>query len=111
VQPWAETAAPAGKNKRPLAELLADFAARIAATPGAVAAAPSEQRPSESFFERLTRRDGGGRPARGRRRRPRSGRAQTPQPAASQQPPRAQPERPAGTPTSSRRRRGRRRRR
>jgi len=31
-QPWADTAAPAGKNKRPLEELLAELSARVEAS-------------------------------------------------------------------------------
>ena len=37
AQPWAETAAPPGRNKRPLETLLEEYSARVAAAPGAVA--------------------------------------------------------------------------
>jgi hypothetical protein len=52
-QPWAEKFAPASKNKRPLDDLLAEYAARIAATPGAVAGTPSAKHPVAAFFDRF----------------------------------------------------------
>jgi hypothetical protein len=80
-QPWAETAAPPGRNKRPLEELVAELEARVAAAPGALAGRPSEQHPAEAFLERFAPAKSR-RPARGRRRRGRGGQPQ-PQPAAS----------------------------
>jgi hypothetical protein len=53
AQPWAETAAPPGRNKRPLEEMVAEYAARVAADPDAKAAQPSEVHPATAFFERL----------------------------------------------------------
>ena len=55
MQPWADVAAPAGKNKRPLDELLSEFAERIAANPDAKAGHPDAPRPEEVFFEHLAR--------------------------------------------------------
>jgi ribonuclease E len=52
-QPWAEKFAPASKNKRPLDELLAEYAARIAANPDAVAGRPSAKHPVAAFFDRF----------------------------------------------------------
>ena len=74
VQPWADVAAPAGKNKRPLEELLAEYAERVAAAPGAVAGHPAGPRPEEVFFDHLTHTGRGtpgpgGGAASGRRRR------------------------------------------
>ena len=68
-QPWAETVAPPSKNKRPLAELLAEYEARIAADPDARAGAPAAKHPATAFFERF---DQGRKPP--GRRRGRSGR-------------------------------------
>jgi hypothetical protein len=76
LQPWAETAAPPSKYKRPLSELLEQYAARVAAAPDAVAGRPRGQHPVAAFFARFTPL-GGGRGAadagagggRGRRRR------------------------------------------
>ncbi|TMC50993.1 MAG: hypothetical protein E6J14_00660 [Chloroflexi bacterium] len=86
-QPWADTAVPAGKNKRPLEELLAELGARVEACPDAVAGSPTERHPAAAFFDRFgaPRRtpDEHGR-RRGRRRRD-GGRG----PARSQQPPAA----------------------
>jgi len=53
AQPWAETAAPPGGNKRPLEEIVAEYAARVAADPDAKAAQPAEVHPATAFFERL----------------------------------------------------------
>jgi hypothetical protein len=53
AQPWAETAAPPGRNKRPLEEIVAEYAARVAADPDARAAQPAEVHPATAFFERL----------------------------------------------------------
>src|SRR5207253_4349969 len=40
AQPWAETAAPAGRDKRPLEALLEEYAARVASAPNARAGRP-----------------------------------------------------------------------
>lgn len=69
-QPWAETAAPAGRNKRSLDDLLAEYAARVAANPEARATLPKEPHPSQAYLERLT---GGGGGRRGGKRRWRGG--------------------------------------
>ncbi len=61
LQPWAETAAPPSKNKRPLSELLEQYAARVAAAPDAVAGRPRGQHPIAAFFARFTPQGGGGR--------------------------------------------------
>ena len=53
-QPWAETAAPPGRNKRPLAEVVAELAGGVAANPDARAQAPAEPRPGEAYLESLT---------------------------------------------------------
>jgi len=79
AQPWAETGAPAGRNKRPLDELLNEYAERVAASPNAVAGKPSDPHPAVTYLERLSpgsqqpgrragkRRWRGGRRRRGRR--------------------------------------------
>jgi hypothetical protein len=72
AQPWAETAAPAGHNKRALEDLLAEYAARVAAAPDARATLPHEPRPGEAYLQRLSfggSRRGGKRRYRGGRRR------------------------------------------
>lgn len=95
LQPWAETAAPPSKNKRPLSELLEQYAARVAADPEAVAGRPRGQHPVAAFFARFTPQ-GGGRSAegagggRGRRRRGRRGAPQEAAPAPQKQQPAAQ---------------------
>jgi hypothetical protein len=53
AQPWAETAAPPGRNKRPLEEIVAEYEARVAADPDAKAGQPAEVHPATAFFERL----------------------------------------------------------
>jgi hypothetical protein len=53
AQPWAETAAPPGRNKRPLEEVVAEFAARVAAAPDARAAHPAETHPAVAYLEGL----------------------------------------------------------
>jgi translation initiation factor IF-2 len=91
LQPWAETAAPPSKNKRPLSELLDQYAARVAAEPDAVAGRPRGQHPVAAFFARFTPQGGGRRAAEGpapggggsRRRRGRRG-APTGAPSAPQ---------------------------
>jgi translation initiation factor IF-2 len=100
LQPWAETAAPPSKNKRPLSELLEQYAARVAAAPEAVAGRPRGQHPIAAFFARFTPQGGGGRggePAtagggggrrkrRGKRGTPDARGATAPQPRQQQQP-------------------------
>lgn len=73
AQPWAETAAPGGRNKQSLEELLADYAARVAAAPDARATLPGEPRPGEAYLQRLSPK-GGGASRRGGKRRYRGGR-------------------------------------
>ena len=76
-QPWADTTAPPAKNKRPLEEVLAEYAARVAAAPGAVAPRPGGKPPGAAFFDRFgqPRRqpEGAGSGAEVRRRRRRAG--------------------------------------
>jgi len=99
-QPWAETAAPPGRNKRPLEELVAELQERVDAAPDAVARLPGDVHPADAFLARFSppTRQGHGR---GRRRR---GRRAQPQPAQQQTAPPPEPEARSG-----RRRRGRRR--
>jgi hypothetical protein len=54
-QPWAETASPSTKNKRPLEALLAEYAARVEETPDARAALPADAHPSTTFYDRFGR--------------------------------------------------------
>ncbi len=118
LQPWAETAAPVGRNKRPLEELLAELEQRVAADPQAQATLPRTRHPALAFFDRFGRvpqgRPDGGAPAgdgTGRRRRRRRGGGGAPvaQPAgAAPVPAPSQPEgRPPGSRRRSRRGRGR----
>jgi len=72
AQPWAETAAPGGRNKRSLEDLLAEYAARVAEAPDARATVPDEPRPGEAYLQRLSPKGGGSR--RGGKRRFRGGR-------------------------------------
>ena len=65
-QPWAETASPSAKNKRPLDALLSEYAARVEAAPQARAQLPSDPHPSVAFYDRFGKAGGG---AEGRRRR------------------------------------------
>ncbi|MGO8686392.1 MAG: hypothetical protein ACLQT7_04285 [Candidatus Dormibacteria bacterium] len=84
-QPWAETSSPSASNKRPLEALLAEYAARVEATPGATAHLPGEPHPSTAFYDRFARgseRAGGSR----RRRRRVSGRKRRGGPGRSHQP-------------------------
>jgi uncharacterized membrane protein YgcG len=54
-QPWAETAAPpSSSDKRPLETVLAEFEARVAASPGARAGHPNEPHPGEAYLETLS---------------------------------------------------------
>jgi hypothetical protein len=62
LQPWAETAAPVGRNKRPLEDLLAELAERVASSPDARATLPSTRHPALAFFDRFGR-GGRGQPA------------------------------------------------
>ena len=55
LQPWAETAAPVGRNKRPLEDLLAELAERVAAAPTARANLPGTRHPALAFFDRFGR--------------------------------------------------------
>ncbi len=80
LQPWAETAAPVGRNKRPLEELLIELGERVAGTPGARASLPPARHPGLAFFDRFGRgragqsfTEAGGDAADGRRRRRRRG--------------------------------------
>jgi Mg-chelatase subunit ChlD len=70
-QPWADTATPSAKNKRPLQALLDELTARVEAEPDARAAAPTGKPPMLTFFDRFgsPRREGEGRSSRARRRR------------------------------------------
>jgi hypothetical protein len=87
LQPWAETAAPVGRNKRPLEELLAELEQRVAADPRARATLPRTRHPALAFFDRFGRQPG--QPATGspageggsKRRRRRRGGGQGGQPA------------------------------
>jgi hypothetical protein len=54
-QPWAETASPSTKNKRPLDALLAEYAVRVEAAPDARAALPTDPHPSTTFYDRFSR--------------------------------------------------------
>jgi hypothetical protein len=55
LQPWAETAAPVGRNKRPLEELLVELGERVAADPDARATLPRTRHPALAFFDRFGR--------------------------------------------------------
>ena len=55
LQPWAETAAPVSRNKRPLEELLAELEERVAAQPDAKATLPRSRHPAQAFFDRFGR--------------------------------------------------------
>ena len=52
-QPWADTVALPAKNKRPLDELLAEYAARVEAAPDAVAPRPAGKPPGTTYFDRF----------------------------------------------------------
>jgi hypothetical protein len=70
-QPWADTGAPTGKNKRPLDALLAELRDRVEAEPDALAAQPGGKRPGLAYFDRFggPRREGAPAPGAGKRRR------------------------------------------
>jgi hypothetical protein len=52
-QPWADTAAPPAKNKHPISDMIAEYSARVAQTPDAVAQRPGGKHPSIAFFDRF----------------------------------------------------------
>ena len=113
LQPWAETAAPVGRNKRPLEELLVELEERVAADPQARATLPRTRHPALAFFDRFGRTAGqpGGAAETGSRRRRRrrggGGGGQTGQPVeATSVPAGAPPDRPLGGRRRSRRGRG-----
>jgi hypothetical protein len=85
VQPWAETASPSASDTRPLEALLGEYAARVAAAPGATARLPTEAHPSKTFYDRFARSPGPGGSGRRRRRRV-SGRKRRGGPGRGQQP-------------------------
>lgn len=108
LQPWAETAAPVGRNKRPLDELLVELEARVTADPQARAALPRTRHPALAFFDRFGRTSGqpagpGEGTGRRRRRRRGGGGGQPAQPAPAGA---ATAERPPGGRRRSRRGRG-----
>lgn len=108
LQPWAETAAPVGRNKRPLEELLVELEARVAADPDARIPASGERHPAAAFFERFGSESGTSQGGGGRRRRRRRGGGGGAEPAATSLAPVGDPGT-AGTPgRGGRRRRGRR---
>jgi hypothetical protein len=110
LQPWAETAAPVGRYKRPLEELLVELEERVAADPEARATLPRTRHPALAFFDRFGRvtegrPERGGAPGEGsgrRRRRRRGGGGQVAQPASAATAPAAPAE---GRPPGGRRRR------
>jgi hypothetical protein len=53
VQPWAETASPLSKSKRPLDAILTEYAERVEAAPGARAGVPDERHPGLAFYDRF----------------------------------------------------------
>jgi hypothetical protein len=55
AQPWAETASPSANDKRPLEMLLSEYAARVAAAPGAMAQLSTDAHPSKTFYDRFAR--------------------------------------------------------
>jgi hypothetical protein len=116
LQPWAETAAPVGRNKRPLEELLVELEQSVAADPQARATLPRTRHPALAFFDRFGRTAGqpaGGAPTSeggSRRRRRRrggggGGQAGTPMQATTA-PAASPPDRPQGGRRRSRRGRG-----
>jgi len=118
LQPWAETAAPPSKNKRPLAELLEQFAERVRADPDAVAGRPRGQHPAVAFFARFAPvgggrgegagGGGGGGAGGGRKRRGRRGRGAAEGPVTQARPTQtAAPVAAPGPPGTGRRRRRR----
>jgi hypothetical protein len=68
-QPWAETASPSTKNKRPLEALLAEYTARVEQAPDARAVLPADPHPSTTFYDRFGR--GSAKAEEGQRRRKR----------------------------------------
>jgi hypothetical protein len=69
-QPWAETASPSSKSKRPLEAILAEYEERVRAAPEARAELPADPHPSVTFYARFGRQP----PPGDRRRRRTSGR-------------------------------------
>ena len=112
LQPWAETAAPMGRNKRPLEELLVELEQRVAADPQARAGLPHTRHPALAFFDRFGRTAGqpggaGEGATRRRRRRRGGGGGQTGKPAEASSAPASVPaDRPPGGRRRSRRSRG-----
>lgn len=84
LQPWADTAAPPGRNKRPLSQFLEELRERVAAAPDARARVPGDRHPAMAYFDRFgpPRRapgEGAGRRrSPRRRRRPHRGRSAPP---------------------------------
>jgi hypothetical protein len=111
LQPWAETAAPMGRNKRPLEELLVELEQRVSADPQARATLPHARHPALAFFDRFGRAPGqpggAGDGATRRRRRRRGGGGQTVKPVEATSAPASVPaDRPPGGRRRSRRGRG-----
>ncbi|HET9050321.1 MAG TPA: hypothetical protein VFO60_01380 [Candidatus Dormibacteraeota bacterium] len=75
-QPWADTAAPSGRNKRPLDALLDELRERVVTEPNAVAAHPQGRRPGIAYFDRFGSQRKDGAPDTGKRRRRGRGGAQ-----------------------------------
>ena len=61
AQPWAETASPSASNKRPLEALLAEYAARVEAAPGATARLPGDPHPATDLLRPIRPPRGAGR--------------------------------------------------
>src|ERR1700716_1481920 len=97
-QPWADTGAPTGKNKRPLDALLAELRDRVEAEPDALAAQPGGRRPGLAYFDRFggPRRDGASAP--GGKRRSGGGTESAAIGAPGREPGQRGPSRPAGRP-------------
>ena len=53
VQPWAETAAPAGRNKRSLDDFIGELEAQVASKPEAKARIPGEAHPGDAYLASL----------------------------------------------------------
>jgi hypothetical protein len=99
-QPWADTATPSAKNKRPLQALLDELTARVEAEPEARATTPSGKPPMLTFFDRFgsPRREGEGRSSRARRRRSRGRGGAAGAPGSTALEARSQPDVPAAPP-------------
>lgn len=98
-QPWADTAIPSAKNKRPLQALLDELTARVEAEPEARATVPAGKPPMLTFFDRFgsPRREGEGRTSRARRRRSRARGGGAAAPGSTAGEARSQPARPPAT--------------